>query len=209
MFETLMNKLKAKKVDKSLTLIKDLPNNKNKAFHITQTKELTEVENFLWMLKLFEDHKLQRFYIQQNINDTIISFRPTVFDTCDLLHAIVVCLKKPNLETINSIRRLARISSNSYLFFHDRDETKYALFTQETIDLMVQWMKEILLFYEEHKLGINDLGVQDTDDNNDICLALSFKLDIFYDFFYCLLCHIVNIKCDHLSSIATIVQIEF
>ena len=210
MFKKLFDKLKAKKEEKNevnrISFLMDLPNKEEDVLRLLN-KELTDLQPFFDLLDNFKYFPIKGYYLQQNINEEIISFAPNIYDVCNILSKVKFCTQHPNQETINMIRRLPKHKYGSYLFFAEGTHQTMGNFDQKALDQIVDWMKDILDYYEKHKLiqGISNLS----GFIEILCSALFSVLDVFYDFFYNLLCHVANIKCDQYKRIAMFVSDDF
>ncbi len=202
-FKLLKPKTTEQKVKESIIFLKSIPIKQTGVFKIAENKELTDILPFMDLLNLFILFPIEeQSQLNQNLNDTIISFRPTIFETCSLLGSIKHCLNSYNENTVSLIRRLPKSNQNSYLFFSVKTNSDIQPFDQKALDQLICWMKDILLYYDTNKTLL-------LDNEESLSSAIYSKLDVFYDFFYCLLCHLANIKCDHLKQVAVFVQEDY
>lgn len=211
MFKKLIDKLNAKQKERSelnkIFYLFQLPNKEESVLRLVN-KELTDPQPFFDLLDNFKHFPIKGHYLQQNINEEIISFAPNIYEVCNVLSKIKFCTQQPNQDTINMIRRLPKHKYGSYLFFAESLNQSVEKFDQKALDQIVDWMKDILNYYEEHKtLQGRVIELEYMAEN--LCSALFSVLDVLYDFFYNLLCHVANIKCDQYRRIAVFVSDEF
>ena len=185
------------------TLI-DLPGS-SKAFAMAQNKELTDTAAFSELLSYFQHFPFKEEIVYQNNNQFIYSPKKNIYEVSSLMASIVRSVENGNEQIINFIRRLGLDQRNSYLFFIEKPSEDFGIVDQKFIDQMVDWMKRILVFFEEYKIDKTDVDTAYAE----IAEAIYSKLSVFYDFFYYLLCHLANVRCDNLDSVATQVAIEF
>lgn len=187
--------LKQRKEKKRLTKILTIPKNEKTNFIIAHNKELCDVTAFRELLKNFNHYKIEGHYLQQNINTEIICFKLNIYETYTCLGDIysIIVQKKQNLIGTNF--RSTRSRQSSYIFFNEKNDEKILTFNQEALDQMVQWMDNILVWFDLNKTSQEEFEER-------FCSKLYQNIDIFYDFYYCLLCHILNIECDKYKSIS-------
>lgn len=181
--------------------LREIPTN-GKALEIAQNKELTETQAFSELLTYFNHYRLKEENILQNKNTHIYSFKKNIYETSLFMSTVVRSLEKENPQVVNFIRRLGLDQRNSYLFFVEKPSEDYDTMNQKFIDQLVGWMEYVLNYYEANKIS--------QDENHEaICLAIHSKLNVFYDFFYYFLCHMADVRCDNLNSVAREVTIDF
>ncbi len=207
-FQRFKRKTPEQELEKVREHLRKIPGNNSLTLRISN-KELTGTENFRYLLSLFKHAPLTGDHtLQQNLNQTIISFSDSITGTSVLLGKLVACTKNFNAETIHALNRLPRLQENSYLFFSAFGEDSKT-FDQKSLDQMLGWMENILSYYDANKVFVFEDKIGQTDEHGPMTQAIFTKLDLFYDFFYCLLCHICSIKSDNLQRIAVFVEEDF
>jgi len=180
-------------------VLENIPNNPKYTLCIAHNKELCEVEPFIKLLDTFQHFPIEGHYLQQNINTTITSFRETIYDTCVALSLIYKNLLERNILQVSFVARISRTINQSYQFFNEKTDINFNTFDQSSLDQLVGWMREIIVYFDSHKTN------QDEFDEA-FCSVTYQNMDVLYDFFYCLLCHIVNIRCDHQKRICVYLE---
>jgi hypothetical protein len=179
----------------------DLPQSDH-VLAVAQNKELTETKAFSDLLSYFQHFPFKEELVLQNINQFIYAPKKSIYEVSSLIAPIVRSLQTDNTQIVNFIRRLGLDQRNSYLFFIDKPSDDYSTIDQKSIDQLVGWMKYIVDYYEQNKTSMDE-------NHEQICEALFSKLGMLYDFFYFLLCHLANVRCDNLETVTKQVAIEF
>ena len=179
----------------------DLPASGN-VLVVAQNKELTETKAFSDLLSYFQHFPFQEVIVLQNINQFLYSPKKSIYEVSSLMSSIVRSLQQDNTQIVNFIRRLGLDQRNSYLFFIEKPSEDFGTIDQQFVNQLVGWMKFIVDYYEKNKTSM-------IESQEQICEAIHSKLNVFYDFFYYLLCHLANVRCDNLESVATQVAVEF
>lgn len=169
---------------------------------VAQNKELTETKAFSELLTYFQHFPFKEEIALQNINQHLYAPKKSIYEVSSLLASIVRSLQQDNTQIVNFIRRMGLDQRNSYLFFIEKPSDDFGTMDQEFVNQLVGWMKFIVDYYEQHKTSMDEKHEQ-------LCEAIYSRLNVFYDFFYYLLCHLANVRCDNLESVATQVAIEF
>lgn len=189
---------KSKREDK----IRRIASDKKNTLLIATNKELCEVTPFIDLLDLFEYYPLKGHYLQQNVNSNLLGLKKNIYETCLYFEKLVKNLKSKNLSTVSSLPRISRLTTESYLFFSEKNDVSYNTFDQRSLDQLVEWMRDITLYFDAYKSSMNEF-------DEAYCLVIYGNLDVYFDFFYSLLCHVGNIKCDHYLKISVFVNEDF
>jgi hypothetical protein len=188
-----------RKLTKLLRNLENTPNNANLTLCIAHNKELCEIEPFIKLLNTFQYFPIEGYQLQQNINSNIISFRETIYDTCLTVSKIYKNLLEKNIYQVSFVARIARMINPSYKFFNEKPDQFDTTFDQQSLDQLVGWMREIIVYFDNHKTSQDNF-------EEAFCSVTYQNMDVLYDFFYCLLCHIVNIRCDHQKRICVFLE---
>lgn len=167
------------------------------AFVVKHNKELTEIENFTYLLQQFKDVELDYLYLNQNVNQTITGFSNTIYDSIKNLQIIKASLTSDKTKAKRLLFRLPKVTVNGYLFFNDKENIEQNLiFNTKALKQLVVWMQDIIDYFEENKLS------QDPEVES-FCYALYTKLDVLYEFFFHLLCYIKNIQSENIHQVVS------
>lgn len=167
------------------------------AFVVKHNKELTEIENFTYLLHQFKDVELDYLYLNQNVNQTITGFSNTIYDSIKNLQIIKASLTSDKTKAKRLLFRLPKVTVNGYLFFNDKENIEQNLiFNTKALKQIVVWMQDIIDYFEENKLS------QDPEVES-FCYALYTKLDVLYEFFFHLLCYIKNIQSENIHQVVS------
>lgn len=167
------------------------------AFVVKHNKELTEIENFTYLLHQFKDVELDYLYLNQNVNQTITGFSNTIYDSIKNLQIIKASLTSDKTKAKRLLFRLPKVTVNGYLFFNDKENIEQNLiFNTKALKQLVVWMQDIIDYFEENKLS------QDPEVES-FCHALYTKLDVLYEFFFHLLCYIKNIQSENIHQVVS------
>lgn len=167
------------------------------AFVVKHNKELTEIENFTYLLHQFKDVELDYLYLNQNVNQTITGFSNTIYDSIKNLQIIKASLTSDKTKAKRLLFRLPKVTVNGYLFFNDKENIEQNLiFNTKALKQLVVWMQDIIDYFEENKLS------QDPEVES-FCYALYTKLDVLYEFFFHLLCYIKNIQSENIHQVVS------
>ncbi len=184
---------------KRLRILENIPGNPKYTLCIAHNKELCEVERFIELLDLFQYFPIEGYHLQQNINTNIISFKETIYDTCVAVSKIYRNLLDRDLNQVSLVARIARMNSSSYQFFNDKPDQSFTTFDQVSLDQLIGWIRKIVIHFDSNKTS------QDEFDEA-FCVVTYQYLDVLYDFTFCLLCHIVNIRCDSHKRICVFLE---
>lgn len=167
------------------------------AFVVKHNKELTEIENFTYLLQQFKDVELNYLYLNQNVNQTITGFSNTIYDSIRNLQIIKTSLTSDKTQAKRLLFRLPKVTVNGYLFFNDKENIEQNLiFNTKALKQIVDWMQDIVDYFEENKLS-------QEPEVESFCYALYTKLDVLYEFFFHLLCYIKNIQSENIHQVVS------
>ena len=167
------------------------------AFVVKHNKELTEIENFTYLLHQFKDVELDYLYLNQNVNQTITGFSNTIYDSIKNLQIIKASLTSDKTKAKRLLFRLPKVTVNGYLFFNDKENIEQNLiFNTKALKQLVVWMQDIIDYFEENKLS-------QEPEVESFCYALYTKLDVLYEFFFHLLCYIKNIQSENIHQVVS------
>lgn len=199
-FSTFIKKYQRERLlAKHLHILENIPGNPKYTLCIAHNKELCEVTPFLDLLDLFQYFPIEGYHLQQNINTNIISFKETIYDTCVTVSKIYKNLLDRDLSQVGLVARMARTNASSYQFFNDKPDQNLTTFDQKSLDQLIDWLRKIVISFDSNKTS------QDVFDEA-FCSVTYQNLDVLYDFTFCLLCHIVNIRCNQDKRICVFLE---
>ena len=88
-----------------------------KQFKLGQQKEVTDVENFVYLLKKFNNIQIDYLVLNQNINSTIRCFATDIWQTQSILSYVSSSLHLYTDEKVKKIISLGIRKQKSFLFF--------------------------------------------------------------------------------------------
>ena len=169
----------------------DILKSKHKRSAISEQKEVTEVENFKYLLGFYNDVTINYSILNQNINTSVFCFSKNIWTTLDTLKSITEALSDPTEQATKRIYSLAKSFNLSFLFFCEKGDE---VFEEKHLKDLVHYMTVILDYFEQNKTS-EDLKV------SKFCSAIFWQLEVFYCFYFYLLCYLKNIDTSELGSV--------
>lgn len=165
-----------------------------KQFKLGQQKEVTDVENFVYLLKQFNNIQIDYLVLNQNINSTIRCFAADIWQTQSILSYISSTLHLYTDEKVKKIISLGIRKQKSFLFFCENHDKKDYIFTANDLKIIIGYAYTILEYFEQNKTS---------EDRNtaNICNAIFGCLDVMYIFFFDLLFYLKNIDTSDFISV--------